>query len=902
MGGDDWKIASYEPGQGMVRRAFAEGFSANEAISAVVPGDVHWDLERAGKLPPIFYGQNSEKIGWVAGKEWWYRKTFPTPAAWQNKTIWLQFDGVDYLADVWLNGKHLGRHEGQFTPFDFNVTGLMRGEGANVLAVLIHPAPAAVRAANATGQGGWEMLKAMRGAYPCWKCMTNAGWDWGAAIITTGIWKDVRLVATEGVRLANPIVLPQLAPPYGLATLNTRSNVQSDKARSVELSYRVRCLTAADRPTIASHHVELVAGAGHVDFSLKIADPRLWWPNGYGKQHLYELEVTAREADEAAAHDTPGRVSLDCVRTTFGIRDLQMLQNPEAPDNKEYIDYATDAPLTHGLPTPRPERKYLIQINGRRIFVRGSNWIPCDLLYGRPRRPFYEHLIRSAAEANYNLFRVWGGGLIDKPEFFELCNQYGIMLFQEFPNAGARLAESDAALAITGREVRQILPQLMNHPAIVRYGGGNEWYRDAKNSRQMVQMRKICNEIDPTRPFHDPDPETIAQRHAPHSFEYPAYYQIFNTGRPLAVGPDNPIEWTEYGAAGASSVETLQAIMPAKALWPIRTDNPYWIWHKAFAAYGVDNWMGADSYHFLFGELPDLETTVRCSQLVQAEALRYANQSMRRFRWHRSACATWTYDEPWPNAAHGCIVEYSGRPKMAYYYTKQAFAPVDILAVYSSLACAVGKPLAVDIWATQDGLETLGDYRCRYRIFNLRGNLCAEKVQICSLPPESSGRLLSVDWTPPAVMAGDVALLWAELLDSAGRPVARNLYTFGVQGPAIKPPAAPLAGLLKVPTTELKASLGPWRKDAHGDLKAEITVQNAGARPALFVKLSVEELPGAHVFMEDNYFFLPPKETRRVRITVSAAEGNALPSSSILITASAWNTNNAEALSTKSGS
>ena len=111
----------------------------------------------------------------------------------------------------------------------------------------------------------------------------------------------------------------------------------------------------------------------------------------------------------------------------------------------------------------------------------------------------------------------------------------------------------------------------------------------------MAQLRTICNEMDPTRPYHDPDPECIAQRHGPHSYEWNQHYRTYNTGYPLTAGPDNPLEWTEYGASGAASVETLERIMPAEHLWPIRSSDPYWTWHKAFGAYGADNWMGSRS-------------------------------------------------------------------------------------------------------------------------------------------------------------------------------------------------------------------------------------------------------------------------------------------------------------------
>lgn len=784
LSGEDWRIVSFEPGAGVQHRAFEDVYSTRDAIPATVPGDVHWDLERADRIPPIYYGLNSQKIGWVAGKEWWYRKTFVTPAGWRGKTVRLCFDGVDYLTDVWLNGCLLGSHEGQFTPFEFDVTGLLRVAGENVLTVLIHPAPAAVRNAIDAGAGEWPVMEIMRPAYPYWKCMTNAGWDWGAKIITMGIWKDVRLIASEGVCLAEPIVLPQLAPPYDQATLHVRLPLQSDQQRDTKLDYRVRCLTAEEEPVVASRKASLSPGNQQLTFSMEVPHPRLWWPNGYGQQHLYELEVSVLTAD--------GTKTLDRAAATFGIRDLKMLQNPEVPDNVQYVDYDTGPAVTHQLPQPPPERKYLIQINGRRIFARGGNWIPCDLLYGRPRQPFYEHLIRLAAQAHYNLFRVWGGGLIDKPEFFELCDRYGIMLFQEFPNGGVRLPETDAALAITGNEVRQILPLLMNHPSIVRYGGGNEWYRNAENSRQMAQLRTICNEMDPTRPYHDPDPECIAQRHGPHSYEWNQHYRTYNTGYPLTAGPDNPLEWTEYGASGAASVETLERIMPAEHLWPIRSSDPYWTWHKAFGAYGADNWMGSAQYLHLFGDLPDLETTVRCSQFVQAEGLRYANQSMRRHEWHRSACASWTYNEPWPNAAHGCVVEYHGKPKMAYYYSRASYAPVDVSAEYPSLTCQAGVPFPLKLFAVSDHTNLLQRCQLTATAVDVRGREFAREIWRFDLAPETSCQVATFNLKPLEESAGSVVLVQLRLADSEGKELSVETYTFGVIGQTLADALAPL--------------------------------------------------------------------------------------------------------------
>ena len=636
------------------------------------------------------------------------------------------------------------------------------------------------------------MMTTMRAEYSHWKCMTNAGWDWGREDHYRGDLEGCTHAGfgRGGGESASPCcrscrhrtnrrcwISPLTATYRSRVTCAFEARIAPCAPRHVDANALDERDQVPDRDAAvrATHEADCPAGRHTVQFQVQVPRPRLWWPNGYGPQHLYTLEVAVGDAtpqDAAAIWDRIG--------TRFGIRDLKMLPNPLADDYNEYIDYSTDAPVVHRVPDPKPELRYLMQINGRKIFARGGNWIPCDLLYGRPRREFFEHRIRLAAEANFNLFRVWGGGLIDKPEFFELCDEYGIMLFQEFPNAGARLPENDQALEIAAEETRAVLPMMMNHPCIVRYAAGNEWYRDAGNSRQMAQLRRICNELDPTRPYHDPDPETIAQRHGPHGYDVATHYSTYNTGRPMTAGPNNPLEWTEYGASGAASVETLRRIIPADHLWPIRGSDPYWIWHKAFGAYGADNWMASAQYLQLFGDLPDLETTVRCSQFVQAEGLRYANQAMRRFQWHRSGCASWTYNEPWPNAAHGCIVEYYGQPKMAYYYTRNAFAPIDVSAEYPSLVCHSGVPFPLRLFVTSNREQTIRDCRLQATVMDVQGRQHDHQSWRFDVAPDTTQAVGSLELNPPTDSSGSVMLVQLELCDTAGQPLSTQTYTFGV--------------------------------------------------------------------------------------------------------------------------
>jgi len=887
LSGDDWKIASFEPGKGIHNRAFAEGFPMENAVTAIIPGNVQWDLERTEKIPPIYYGLNRKQVDWVAGKEWWYRKNFTVPSAWKDKTIHLRFDAVDYLAEVWLNGHYLGKHEGQFTPFEFDITKLLQHNKENVLAVLIHAGPASMQKAIAEGKSEWSVLKIMKEAYPYWKSKLTAGWDFGEKIIAMGIWQDVHLIASDEVYLKNPIVLPQLSPPYKEAILNTRLTVLAQRPQIVRLNYYVRCLSTQNQSvTDTTQEVSFVAGSSQVNMEIKVPYPQLWWPNGYGKQPLYELVIIATTAN--------GEKRLHVVQTKFGIRDLKMLPNPQSDDNCQYRDYAAGHTGVFPMPNPKPEQKYLMQINGRRIFARGSNWIPCDLLYGRPQKSVYEYLIRSAADANCNLLRIWGGGIVEKQVFYDLCDQYGIMIYSEFPIAGYGMQNTDEALAISAYETKAILPLWMNHPSIVRYGGGNEQYNNAQTSPQLAQIRAICNEVDTTRPFHDADPEPLGQRHGNYWYDDTAFYQNYRTPRINGAGPDNPMEWNEFGVAGASSVETLGLIMPEEDLWPVNEANPIWNSHKAFNAYGKDNWLGLSGIIRLFGEMPDLKTMVRCSQFVQAEGLRYACQSMRRFRWHRSACATWNFNEPWPNAAFDGLIEYYGRKQMAYYYLKHAYAAIDVLAVYSHLETVVGKPLSVELWATNDSLQPLTGYHCRYRISDLRGKLYADKQIPAEVPAEGSVKIGNVEWTPPEELMGDVVLVWLDLLDPSDNVVAQHLYTFGTRSSSAQQRAL-LSAMLSLPQTKLKWHRIGCNKKKNGEREYVIEIQNIGQIPALFVKLDIAETKESNpakvspiinwCYFDENYFSLLPGQSHRVRITFSTGAPEE-PSVSI----EAWNT------------
>ena len=891
LSGQDWTVVSREPGDGLKQRAYAEGYPAAQALASTVPGDIYWDLERAGQIPPIFEGTNSQQIGWVASKEWWYRKRFTIPTGWRGHRVWLRFDAVDYLGEFWLNGQHLGRHEGQFTPFEFEVTDSARLDGENLLTVLIEPGPREVLKAL-PGDSGQSAQDAMTRDLAFWKSRTATGWDWGTPLWTMGIWQDVRLIGTRDVEIKEITVLPRLHPPYDTAELPIQFDIDSRRNRDIQIVARARCLTARAPEARHKQAVAIKAGVNHVTCSMPIARPRLWWPNGYGGQPLYELTITATEAG--------ARLDRDAV--TFGIRDLEMLANPRADDNTQYMDYwATakdDVWMPQGFSTGvKPidnsqQPHFLISINGRRIFARGGNWLPADLIYGRPGPAQYEHLIRMAALGHGNAFRVWGGGIIDKPIFYELCDRYGIMLLQEMPHAGRRPLETPQALANDAAQQRQVMRRLMNHPSIARYGFGNELYIDPSTSSQVGQFMDICHELDPTRPAAGPDPVTTAQRHGPHWFSIPGEYGVYNTGYALTDGPGNPNEWSEYGASGASCVETLTRIIPADHLWPIRNGDPYWRWHKGLDAYAGNTWLLPENYRHLFGELPDLATEVRASQFAQAEGLRYADQSQRRHEWHRSGCYAWTFNEPWPNAAHGCVVEYYGRPKMAFYYARGAYAPVDVSAEYDTLAVKAGEPLPATLYLCSDRTTALDHCKLTAILMDLEGRRLDRSERRLSVPPECASKVGKTELTVPMPAAGKLVLLQLWLRDSGNAVLSRETYVFAVNAPQTADLSAQsLRPLLNAPATQLEIAVGAAENQIlHGSpMRVQlVTVTNRGQAPALFIDLSAA-CPPQECYIEDNEFTLLPGESARTRVLfpIGSAAARTGPEN---ILAKGWNT------------
>lgn len=887
LNGEDWQLVAAPPGTGEARAFYQSGYPQKGVIPAKVPGDIHWDLERSGKLPDLFIAMNAKKAYDVPLQEWWYRKSFVIGDSWKHKQIRLHFAAVDYAAKVWINGKYLGRHEGQFTPFAFDVTDKVKTGEPNELTILIEPAPENVIKKLFSPRSQINRQYAMdevSATLKYWKCRTMSGWDWGTPLWTMGIWQDVTLIATDQLFLDRLLIQPETQKPYTSAKLHTTVDVHTKHPKDVTLVYTVHALQHGLPKRTVLQTTKTDGINEQIAFSLNLKNPRLWWPNGYGPQNMYELTVMAKDKNT-------GKL-LDQVSAKFGVRDIKIVANPDADNYKEMIWYSHAPPVGSGKKDiPKDSLSgYLVKVNDMPVFLHGGNWLPADLLYGRADKQKYTHLIRMAALANFNAFRVWGGGLIEKQEFYDLCDEYGILVFQEMPHAGALPLETPEILANTATEQRQVIPLLINHPSVFRYGFGNELYIMRQTSLQVKQFEDICKELDPSRHVIGSDPVCEYQRHGPHWFDFNNEYAVYNTGYPLTVGADNPVEWTEYGASGASSVETLKRIIPKENLWPISSNDSVWKWHNGFEAYTGSDWLKPEIYHPLFGKPINLETEVKVSQFSQAEGLRYANQSHRRAKWHRSGSFMWTFNEPWPNAAHGSIVEYYGLPKQALYYTRNSYAQADISTSYNSMLLTAGDTLKLPVFATNARKLKISG-KLRMVIMDLDGNIHYQDNQKLQIAPLSSSQVNQIDFVTSKEWNNKVLLVRFDLLGQNNNSISSETYTFAIQKATAKENRKGyMHSMLEAPKTKLQLDVKYHNKTRWGsdEMNCYIAkVKNTSAVPALFVQLKCNRKPD-EVYFKDNYFMLLPGEETSVEVLVAPGLSRDFNTQEIEI--SAWNT------------
>ena len=601
----------------------------SDAIPAKVPGSVHTALVEADVIPDPTIGLNQAIARQESFKTWWMRCEFKRPPNISGDM--LMFEGVANSCTIWLNDKMLGSHEGMFGGPDFDIAGMLQAD--NTLVVRLEPIPFESwnpSGTNPENNGSWMRTVVFNNDY---------GWHY-ANLPSLGIWRSVSIRDKPPVQLIDPFA----------RTLDAHEGI-------VEIALRFVGETAGWSGTLAgsvepenfdgarcAFEVPVESQAGELKTSLRfqVPDPKLWWPVDMGEQNLYRITLSFLPEGNGAA---------DVHSFTLGLRTIEM------------------APLPQG---PKPELyNWTFVINGKPMFIKGTNWCTLDPLMDF-RRERYERFLKLAAMQHVQMLRPWGSGMPETDEFYDLCDHYGILVMQEWPTAwNSHLTQPYGMLEET---VRRNTLRIRNHPSLAMYGAGNESGNPFGAAIDMMGRHSI--ELDNTRPFHRGEPWGGSQHN------YDCYWQRQHLDHNLNM---TSIFYGEFGLACSPVFESVKRYLPEDEvdLWPPRKDGAFAYHTPVFNNYeGVSRLMQYANY-FVPKDCSAEDFTVG-SQLSQAVGIRHTLERAR-CRWPESTGVLYyKLTDNYPAASWACI-DWYGAPKIGHYFFQDAFAPLHACVLLNSL-------------------------------------------------------------------------------------------------------------------------------------------------------------------------------------------------------------------------
>jgi beta-mannosidase len=628
-------------------------------IEATVPGNVEIDLMNAGEIEDPRIGSRVYDLQRYETYQWWYRRTFATPGAGEDGArVELVFEGLDCFGTVWLNGERLGETDNMLIAHRFDVTGRLRAEGENELAVRIKSATLEERQWVAEP---YEWNRGPGKSIFVRKAPHMYGWDIMPRIISAGLWRDVYLETVPATRFRS-VYWATLA--VNVEKRTARALVDWDFATDrLDLEPLAVRLTLSRNGRVVHTATEDTLGTnGRALPELKDAD--LWWPRGHGEPALHEALLELLDEDGSVLAED---------RRAIGLRTVE-LRHTE-------------------VTTPDEPGEFVFLVNGLKVFCRGGNWVPLDALHSRDARQL-DTALRMTAEMNCNMIRVWGGGVYEDHAFFDVCDSEGIMVWQDFMFACHIYPQTDAFADRVRVEAEAVARKLRNHPSLVLWCGNNEIdhvYEWAKtgldpNTERLSRhvLPAVTLRLDPKRPYLPSSPyrgpELVKRGNRrewmpeQHLYGNRPYFKDGFYTKSLAhfVG--------EIGYLGCPDRATLEEMLDPDHVWPWQ-DNEQWK-TKAVRPHPKAEKLGrrielmADLITRLFPEIPDnLDDFIAASQIVQAEAYKFWMEWWRVGKWRRTGMLWWQLRDGWP-VFSAAAIDYYNRPKLVYYYLQRSQAPV----------------------------------------------------------------------------------------------------------------------------------------------------------------------------------------------------------------------------------
>jgi beta-mannosidase len=631
-------------------------------VQASVPGNASLDWARGNNWPDHNKDANYKLHNALEAAWWLYEARIPCIKLEDGEELFFVTEGIDYEYIILLDGIELLRHEGMFSRMEIPISDK---EGA-LIQVWVLPPPKDPLGAPGTRS------EAAQSAKPA----VSYGWDWHPRLIPSGIWEETYLDIRQRNRLKDVQVDYDLNEDLSSASVAFRADVAGHGDASLILK------DPCGKTLLLLRQGE----TGSVD------SPMLWWCNGYGEPNLYRWEVVLSHN----GHD------VDKASGTVGFRKIELTM-----DESIWYEYKPH-------PVTRRPAPITVTLNNVPVFAKGSNWVNPEIFTGTITRDTYVPLIRLAREANFNLLRCWGGAIVNKPAFFELCDENGLMVWQEFPLACNNYRGTPAYLKTLEQEARAIIAKLRSHPSLVIWCGGNElfnsWSKMTDQSLALRLLNKLCYELDITRPFLQTAP-LMGMGHGYYLFRYPNGQEVFES-MPKA----HKTAYSEFGVPSISNIEVCKAVANESLLFPMLR-NEVTSAHHAFDAW-IDTtlWSSLDTLNYYFGEARSLDELIKNSQWLQSEGLKCIFEEARRQKPYCSMALNWCYNEPWPTLANCSIINYPAAPKSSYKDVAASCRDRLISGRVSKFVWHSGETLEVDLWLLNDGRAPVPGGDCKVSV------------------------------------------------------------------------------------------------------------------------------------------------------------------------------------------
>uniref|UniRef100_UPI003217C782 beta-mannosidase n=1 Tax=uncultured Draconibacterium sp. TaxID=1573823 RepID=UPI003217C782 len=801
----------------------------NEWLPAEVPGTVHTDLLANKKIEDPFYRLNEHNLQWIDKEDWEYKTTFivDEPTLDRDRVV-LNFKGLDTYADIKLNGKHIGSTNNMFREWQIDVKEFLE-EGENELHIVFRsainegikkydaqgyviPVSDNDQAENGKVEGGKKVSIYTR------KAGYHFGWDWGPRLVTSGIWRPVYLKAWDKAKIENlQIVQNEVAEDK--ATFTAIFEIDAAKKGKATVS------VSNDGVQLASAAVNLIPGIEKYSVNFEIENPKLWWTAGLGDPYLYnitgELNISGRKTTES---------------TRIGIRTLELVREKDDAGTSFYF-----------------------KLNGHPVFMKGANYIPNDVFLPRVTKDNYKTVVETAKNSNNNMLRVWGGGIYENDIFYDLCDENGILIWQDFMFACAMFPGDEAFLENVKQEATDNVKRLRNHPSIAMWCGNNEilaawndwgWRREAKakskeNADKIWQayidifhktLPGVVEEYDPQRSYWGSSPSSGLGVSADLVNGDEHYWGVWWKKEPFDTYATHLARFmSEYGFQSFPGIATIRKYA---------TPEDYDILSEVMKSHQRSSIGNSTIEYYMLQEYrkpKDFESFLYVNHVLQAEGIKFGLEGHRRAMPYCMGSLYWQINDCWPVASWSST-DYYQNWKALQYYVKKGFSQVLISPYEEGIKFKVG--------IVNDRLEPV-NAEMRLRLVDFDGQVIWEEAHLVDIPANSSDDYYDVNKNEFRFMHRrniKNMVFTSELIEN-GKVLSKNFYYF-----------LPFKNLsITTPTIEHAVT-----KTDHG---YNITVSTNKLAKNVYLQIADEQ-----GFFSDNYFDLLPNEKETIHLKTSISE------------------------------